>query len=81
MGGSNPSLLKRSALLFLICFVFTFFYGEFELVKAVFYNMIGGISKVNISYQAVSLSVIKSVFGVLAAVTAGLAANGVTPHL
>ena len=36
---------------------------------------------VNISYQAVSLSVIKSVFGVLAAVTAGLAANGVTPHL
>lgn len=34
-----------------------------------------------ISYTAVMFAICKSFFGAVVAVTAGLAANGVTPHL
>ena len=79
-GGSNPSLLK-SAILFLICVGFTLLYVEPNIIQAAINDFIGGTSMLNHTYSAVMFKVILSLFSVLSAVTAGLAANGVAPHL
>lgn len=54
--------------------------NEFEVFKSVVTNLMEG-KIMEISYAAVTFAICKSVFGAVAAVTAGLAANGVTPHL
>ena len=43
--------------------------------------IVGGFNMIDFSYTAVILAGFKSLFGVCFAVTAGLVANGVTPHL
>lgn len=78
VGGSNPSLL-RSAILFLICVGFGAFSIEPTFLQTAFNSIIGGTSMNIISNTAVIFS--KSLFSALSAVTAGLAASGVTPHL
>ena len=80
MGGSNPSLL-RSAILFFVCVGLGVFCIEPGFLSTVINFIIGGINMVNISYSAVTFAVLKSLFGAFFAVTAGLVANGVTPHL
>lgn len=80
MGGSNPSLL-RSAILFLICVGLTGFCVEPTFLQTVINFTIGGTNMVDFSLSAVIFAVLKSLFSVFAAVTAGLVANGVTPHL
>jgi predicted tellurium resistance membrane protein TerC len=78
--GSNPSLLKKSAILFLVCIGLTLIGNEFEVFKSVIVSLMEGIV-METSYTAVTFAICKSVFGAVAAVMAGLAANGVTPHL
>ena len=80
MSGSNPSLL-RSAILFLICVGFSVFCVEPTCLQKAINFIIGGASMSNFSHTAVIFAILKSLFRVFSAVTAGLVANGVTPHL
>lgn len=64
----------------MVCMGLTLIGNEFEVFKSILTNVMGG-RIMEISYTAVTFAVWKSVFGAVAAVTAGLAANGVTPHL
>jgi hypothetical protein len=80
VGGSNPSL-RRSAILFMISFGYSVFCIEPIFLQLVINFIVGGFNMVNFSYIAVIFVIFKSLFSVCFAVTAGLVANGVTPHL
>lgn len=78
--GSNPSLLKVSAVVFL-CALLQIGLDHSGAVLNAAHHMTGGNIMNSISWSAVTFAVSKSAISVLIAVAAGLAANGVAPHL
>jgi len=66
--------------LFVVCWALTSVVGEFQTVATVVHNLMEGFSMVN-SMEAVTFVVVKGICNTFVAVTAGLVANGVTPHL
>ena len=82
MGGSNPSLLKRSACLFFSSVVFGVMANEPYMVINAITNLTGGNLMETIHYfNAVFFATTQSATIIASSVMAGLVANGVTPHL
>jgi hypothetical protein len=80
VGGSNPPLL-RSAILFFVCLILAIPMDQLEIIINATTNLMGGSTMDASSVSAVILAVSKSWNGAFSAIAAGLAANGISPHL
>lgn len=80
MGGSNPPLLW-SAILCIFCVVLSIPVDQLELVFTATLNLIGGFTMDTKSITAVTFAVPQLFTSAFCAITAGLAANGISPHL
>ena len=78
MGGSSPSLLRFAGVL--IASVLLMAFAIDSSFVSYFTNITGELNMKNI-FTAVIFAFLTPTLTVLSAVTAGLAANGVTPHL
>ena len=81
VGGSNPSLLKKSACLFCASVALSVIasepFGVFDSMR----NFTGGLMKTIYIFKAEIFAITKATALVGSSVFAGLAANGVAPHL
>jgi hypothetical protein len=82
VGGSNPSLLKRSACLLFSAVGLAVCANNPSEVATLFTNLTGGFTMNTYnSLKAVMFVAVNSATLVASSVSAGLAANGLTPHL
>lgn len=79
--GSNPSLLKRSACLFFGTTALTVLVNDPSILFLDFSKTTGGFMDKLYSIKAATLAILNSATYIATAVMAGLAANGLTPHL
>ena len=79
--GSNPSLLKKPACLFCASVALSVIATEPFAVLNVISNLTGGLMETIHSFKAVIFATTKATALMGSSVFAGLAANGLTPHL
>jgi hypothetical protein len=81
--GSNPSLLKKSACLFVVSVVLVVLATQAPFFINAIINLTGAVTMETIihSFKAVIFATTQSATLIASSVMAGLAANGVTPHL
>jgi hypothetical protein len=82
VGGSNPSLLKKSACLLFAGVAISVIATDPSAVISMITDLTGGINMETIqTFKAVMFATTKAAAIFTSSVMAGLAANGVTPHL
>jgi hypothetical protein len=81
VGGSNPSLLKKSACLFGASVALSLIANEPSMALNFLSNLTGGLMDTIHDFNAVIFASTKAASLMASSVLAGLAANGVTPHL
>jgi hypothetical protein len=74
-------LYKKPAILFGFCIISALIVELSAVIQLAINNILGGHNMENISSAAFIPSVTKAVYIAFLSVTAGLSANGMTPHL